>query len=122
MGLRDSVKKAVKSAFVAIGDLKIDVNYWQKGDADRNTTTRDVVSADRLHVLAVVFIDFDVKKIDNAAIRNGDVEIYFPANDLPIEPGLNDYIEEIDTKVIWNIINKKLDPAKALWILQARKR
>ena len=122
MGLRDSVKRAVQSAFVAIGDLKIDVNYWQKGDADRNSTTRTVESADRLHVLAVVFIDFDVKRIDNEAVRSGDVEIYFPADDLPIEPDLGDYIEEIDTKVIWNIINKKLDPASALWILQARKR
>lgn len=122
MGLQASIKKAVQSAFVAIGDLKIDVNYWKKGDAERNSTTRVLESTDNVYALSVVFIDFEIKKIDDEAIRKGDVEVYFPADDLPVEPELADYMEEVDTGITWNVINKRLDPAKALWILHVRKR
>ena len=120
MSLKSTIQKAVKSGFRTVGDVAQNVTYYQKGDPDRNSATREVTSMDLPYVVKAIFTDYTSKDLENSAIRSTDQKILITKLDLPVVVSDKDFIEDVD-EVIWNVVNFETDPANAVWEIQGRK-
>jgi len=128
MGLRDTIKKAVDTAFLAMGDIPESVQYGSVvADPTYDPTTGVITSSDGLYAVSVVFIEFtDSEKANtNSGIRNTDRKALMPMavlKDLLIEPKVNDYLVRGSgpNEVNWNLVSFSLDPTESLIEMQVR--
>lgn len=120
MGINPAaIRKAVSSAFRAVDGLAESVVY-------RRTTTTFVPSTGKTtkttqdFPLRVIFTSYSEFEIDRVVIVATDIKVLFESKNLPITPnGTTDTIIRSSGRV-HNIINCKIDPANAVWVIQTR--
>lgn len=122
MGLKNTLRNAVLTAFDALDDIPQKVTYQSVSatpvrDLDTGTFTRPSTP----YILPkVVFTSFKSRERDkNPAIELEDVKVLFPRSDLPVKPKVQDTLIDAEG-TFWEVIDFKTDPAGVLATLQAR--
>ena len=122
MGLKNTLRKGVKKAFEALDDIPKKVTYQSvSGEPVRDLETGSFTRASSNYTLPmVVFTSFTTRERDkDPAIETNDVKVLFPSMDLPVKAKTQDTIID-DEGVLWEVIDKKTDPASVVTILQMR--
>lgn len=124
MDLAKTLQDMTSMAVELTGTLRTSINYFSVEEPIRDTSTREVQEVSKPYKITnALFVDYEIKHVDGNVVRKGDVQIIIPSKNLPVTPvEEKDYVEEVKTGVIWNIIKKNIDPAKAAWVLQARRK
>lgn len=118
---RAAIRRAVKQAFRALGDVPRKCVYKSAtGDIVRDhvagTSTRTTVDFD---LPMVAFTKFSERQQDRDPALMTDMKMLFPAEDLPIDPKQSDTVVD-DKGTLWTIIKRLSDPAAVLTTLQVR--
>lgn len=122
MGMKAVLRQAVLRAFAALDDIPQKVTYHSVAatparDLDAGTFTRPSTN---YTLPKVVFTSYTTRERDkDPAIETNDVKVLFPASDLPVKAKTQDTITDAEG-VLWEVIDKKTDPAFVLTILQMR--
>lgn len=120
MGLQNVFKTAAQTIFTAFGDVPKSVIYTHvSSDPVYDPATRAVSTVSTDYALSFVFDKFEAEDVDGANILSTDQIAMIPVENVSFIPSNHDYLTIDNEK--WNVINKKTDPAKALWLLQIRK-
>jgi len=120
MGLANTIQKAAKTAFSAIGDIPLICTYTSKGTPVYDPDTGGYTSTDTDYEdLEFLFEDYEAKDIDGTVIRVSDQKASIPSLNLTPTPKIKDEITDSDSNV-WTVEGKGQDPARALWIFQVR--
>jgi len=123
MGLADVIQKAAKTAFKAIGDVPLTCTYTSKGTPVYVPATGAYTSTDTDYAsLSILFEDYTAQEITEAGgvILNTDQKASIPNLNLTPTPKITDYITDSNSQK-WTVENVKIDPARALYIFQARR-
>jgi len=123
MGLTQVLQKATQAAFKAIGDIPLICTYYSKGTSTYNTTTGLYTSTDPPYPgLSILFEDYTAKEIDDAGgvILSTDQKASIPNLNLTPTPKITDYITDSNSQK-WTVEDVRIDPARALWIMQVRR-
>ncbi len=123
MGLSSTVQKAAQTAFKAIGDIPLTCTYTSLGTQTYDATYGDFYSQNTDYSnLKIVFEDFNPMKVADSggAILATDKKLSIPQLSLTPTPKLSDYITDSDG-FVWRIKDILTDPARALWLFQARR-
>lgn len=122
MGLAGIIQKATQTAFKAIGDIPITCVYTSKQTSTYNAiagigTSYDLEYSD----IDFVFEDYTAQEItlSGGTILRTDQKASIPQLNLEPTPVIKDIITDTSDN-IWTIENIKTDPARALWVFQAR--
>ncbi len=120
MGLRETIQNAAASAIGAVGDLAPEIDYKQVITPTTLSPATGVNKTISVHKgIAAVAASYKSREIDGDSIRDTDQKFLIPANSITFTPQQGDEIESgTDT---WRVQNKEIDPAGALWTLQARR-
>lgn len=140
MGLRSTIKSAVKSGFKALGDIPVEVTFREVTGTSYDTDTGDVIeNHNSFTVERAVFTDYKKEELSRLSekateIYPTDKKLLMLAEDLqtsyieagtgatiitPVDVETFDYVLVGLTKYL--IINAKQDPSETLWTLQVRK-
>ena len=123
MGLADVVQKAAQTAFKVIGNIPLTCTYSSKGVSVYNPATGAYTSTDTDYAgLSILFEDYTVQEITEAGgvILSTDQKASIPNLNLIPTPKITDYIIDSNSQK-WTVENVKIDPARALWIMQVRR-
>jgi len=123
MGLKLAIQKVVENSFQAFGDLPTSVTYTAKGNTTYSPSAGTIVSADTDYDVAGILTSYESNEIDDKNILITDQKFLIPTRDLTPTPATDDTItigQPGDT-VVWQVVNKKTDPANAMWFIQIRK-
>lgn len=108
-----------KRMFITAGDVKINVTYKSVTEGAFNPTTDARAETTISKVVLAIVTDYDQKTIDGVNIKQTDRMVRILVEDLPgITPKLNDVI--VIGSITHDVINKKVDPANAVWTIQVR--
>ena len=120
MALSDVFKSAAVTAFSAFDDIPKAVTYVQSsGNAVYDTATATATLATINHPLVdVIFATWKADQVDGEVILKTDIRAYIPSEFLSFTPTVHDFIL-YDGKRL-NVVNKKIDPAGAMWDIQLR--
>lgn len=122
MGLKSVIQNAVNTAFSAVGDLAevVTINY-KSSDRAYNATTGALADTPTTHAVAkAVFSKYRFHEIDNRTIFAKDRRCSFPVTLLSVTPRPNTDTLTDSSGTLWQIIDARMDPAKAMWVLQLR--
>jgi len=120
MGLRSVFQEAAESIFDAFGDVAESATYTRvTGNPVYSPSTGTMSTPETSYTISVINTRFKSNEVDGIHVLNTDHKVLIPANDIAFTPGLHDHLT-IDG-VRENVVNKRIDPAEALWILQVRK-
>ena len=120
MGLQSVFKTAAQTIFTAFGDIPQSVTYtYVSGNPVYNPTTGASTGTTANYTISIIFDQYEAQDVDGVNIIVTDQIAMIPVENLAIVPSNNDYITISSER--WNVVSKKTDPAKALWILQIRK-
>lgn len=122
MGLASVLQKAAQTAFKVIDDIPLTCSYASKGTPLYNPATGVYTSTDTEYPgLSILFEDFTAKEINESGgvILKTDQKASIPNLSLTPTPKITDYIIDSNSKK-WTIQDILIDPARALWIFQAR--
>lgn len=122
MGLAEDIQKAVSSGFKAFDNIRKLVTYHSSGTFAYNPTSGANVETGSTEIenLYVIFTSYKLEDIDGEIIHSEDKKILIPKEDLSIVPKETDYVLTESGTERWDVKDKKIDPADALWILQVR--
>lgn len=127
MGLRDTIRQGVSSAFTALGDLVVTVQYYQLTgemvrDFDAGTVTPGVNQYSLKQVALVRFVQKDLDKYPTIQPKN--MKALFPSENLPVIPQPDDYfIVPIGSKFSgkWVVVQDLGEPSETLGKLEVRR-
>jgi hypothetical protein len=124
MGLRDTVKAAVATAFTAAGDIPETATYRRYHSQDPAYQPQEgyVFRPKTDYSLQMIFTRFKEKEVDNKAVLMTDMKCIIQAasfTDESITPKLTDQI--IKDSEIWEMENLYLDPTESVYIFQLRR-
>jgi hypothetical protein len=120
MGLRETIKAGARTAFNVLGDIKESVTYKAHNAGVYDRTTGKQSESWTNYSIEAIFDGFNEVEVNPTSdIRFGDLKVMFlnvnvftpKSSDVVVRDG-NDY----------EVIGVQTDPAKAVWILQARKK
>ena len=123
MGLLDTIKAGVNTAFSVVDDLLSTVDYYSfEGsdyDADTGTPTTRYVSYSNVKILIE---DYSRREVDGENIQSQDKKVSIPADNLAVNPKPKDKFFE-STGQEWRVVDydPSTDPAKAMHVLQCRR-
>lgn len=122
MGLRDTVQNAAKTAISAVGDIAKSVTYVSMSKQSAyDPSSGDVwLEGTSYSDVSVIFAEFSAKEIDGEKIRATDEKALIAAKGFTPTPKIGDRIHKSSTDH-WQVMDKDVDPAGALWVLQMRK-
>ncbi len=120
MGLKETIQGAVGSGFTALGNLRETVTYlaFQTTSAYA-PSTGTYTRTETPYALSGLFVRYGQRDIDGVQIKPHDQKFLFVPSALPVEPQLNDRLLRADGSY-WEVIDRRKDPASALWSLQVR--
>lgn len=119
MGLRSTIAAAVKSSFVAVGDIKTAMTFRASSSPTTyNESTGIYARVDSDTTLDAILTDFEQSEIDGIKIEPTDRKVLIDAADLSNDPTIEDRII-IETKE-FRIVNWKKDPSESLYTIQVR--
>jgi hypothetical protein len=123
MGLANTIQKAAKTAFKAIGDIPLVCTYTSKGARTYTAATGAITSTDTAYtLLKILFEDYTAKEImdSGGVILKTDQKASIPNLNLTPTPKRTDFITDSASKK-WTIEDVMLDAARALWVFQVRR-
>jgi len=123
MGLAETIQKAAKTAFVVIGNIPLTCTYTSVGTPVYVPATGVYSSTDTDYTeLSILFEDYTAREIDQAGgvILATDLKASIPNVNLTPTPKVSDIITDSDSKK-WTVEDVLIDPARALWIMRARR-
>ena len=118
MSLRDTIAKAAKTAFNAIGDIKETATYRRTVSVyNPSTGTNTLTNTD--YPLSVVFTRFENLEIDKNVVQVFDVKMLVLVDSMSVVPNT------ATDKVIrggktYNVLKWNTDPANAVYTVQLR--
>lgn len=119
MGLSDSIKQAVGSAFDALGDLvKVDLVYRRIEPGNYVPSIGTSLDEQTDTIFSGVILSYEDEQVDGDKIRIRDKKIIFQQSELTFTPNFADRI--IYGGEDYSILHIKPDPAEATWTLQVR--
>ncbi len=122
MGLRETMQAAAVAIVAAVGNIAASTNYhavasvatYNASSGAAGTTTYSTV-----HGVSVVFMEFEVEKVDGVQVLPEDKQALIAAGPLSaITPRPKDQILEVSTT--WEVVRVGVDPAGAAYMLQVR--
>lgn len=130
MGLRDTLRSAVGTAFTAIGDVPENAEFICRASAhDPDTATATVQEIS--YAIRLVVTKYTKEELASSAdvgpggkIRSTDFKGILQQETLPVKPTTNDVVEwkqandSVETR--FQIIDVNQDPVGLIWILQLR--
>ena len=120
MGLQDVFKTAAQTIFTAFDDIPRSTVYTRVvGNPVYNPVTGASTSTTASYTIDIIFDKYDSEEVDGVNIFSTDQMAMIPVENLSIVPSNHDYLVTGGER--WNVVDKKTDPAEALWILQIRK-
>ncbi len=122
MGLLSTMQKAAQTAIKAVGDVAIATTYVGVANSSAYDPLKDVVQIQGTLYTSVkmVFTEFTANEIDGSKVLATDEKVLIANLDLTPTPKAGDRIHKSATDH-WKVMDKEIDPASALWILQTRK-
>ncbi|MFA6711337.1 MAG: hypothetical protein WCS33_01325 [Candidatus Caldatribacteriota bacterium] len=122
MGLAESIQNAISSGMKAFDNVRKLVTYHSSGTTSYNpsTGTTSETGAVDIENLYVTFTSYKLDDIDNETIHKEDKKVLIPAIDISVVPKETDYLLTENETERWDVKNKKIDPAGAMWVLQVR--
>jgi len=121
MGRRADLSAIAESLLANTGDIAEVITYRSftgiVEDVAAGTSTGTFTD---IADIKAIFVAFDSRQIDGAAIRSQDEMALIPAKNIAdVTPGLDDLIVRgTDT---WEVVRVWSDPALALWKIQVRR-
>jgi len=121
MGLTNAFRNAAQTVVNAFGDVGASTNYASYASTTYNTSAGvDTAVYATVAGVTVIFDSFELSQIDGIHIQPEDKKAFIPAKAISaVTPKAADRI--IQSGVVWNVVNMKVDPAGALHVLQVRK-
>lgn len=121
MGLRNTLKNAIASAFVAIGDIPEDATYRRTASA-YNPGTGAVTPTNTDYTLSkAVFVRYDSAMIDKVTILATDIKCLVQKSEFTVTPNIaTDKIIRISDGKVFNIVRFEVDPSGNLYTFQLR--
>ena len=121
MGMTATLRRAVKKAFQALGDINKKVTYSSVTgppvrDFDAGTFTVPTVNQT---LTLVVFTKFTEKETDKDAALLTGMKMLFPTDDLKVASKASDTVVD-DKGNTWEVMQRLSDPASVVTILQVR--
>lgn len=123
MSLRDAFQKAAQTAFVAAGNVPVEVRYDSYVTAVNTISTGSVETQYDRYMVSVIFETYSDRLVDGIKVMSGDKKASFPSLNLPVSPTTRDQIQVLENGT-WekhSVEDKDIDPAGALWELQVRR-
>lgn len=104
----------------ALGDIPVSATYHKTGTLTYNATTgvKSETGGVDTALTNVVMADYTVDEVDHKAILVTDKKLMIPYVNLASEPHPIDTITIGST--VYSVVSKRIDPAEAMWIIQAR--
>ena len=123
MGLRESLQALMPKVITMLGTIAVTAVYHSVGTFTYDTTTGANVEtggSDTTTKCAVVdYTQEEIQKNTKYEIFMTDKKVLIPSLSLPgVVPKVTDYLT-IDS-VVYKVISKTIDPAEAMWEIQAR--
>lgn len=126
MGLKSTIQSIAVSAVKAIDDIAETFTYISTTNASAYDPARDQVYVEGTSHTGIkgAFIDFELKDI-GGDVETGDQQCLIPAlnlvdsNSVAVTPEIGDRIHRTAAEH-WEVLNKEIDPAGALWVLHTR--
>lgn len=123
MSMKKQIQRAVRQAFIALGDLLVPATYVRKTgvgvrDPETGLTTYPVTS---YPIKRMAPVQFEAKEIDKDPSLATLEKLIFLVEEFPagIVPSDQDSVTDSRGR-IWEVVKLKLDPADACVILAAR--
>jgi len=121
MSLRNTLQRAVKTAFNALDDVPLECTYKSvSGDMVRDLVAGTSSRVTTNYTLpSVVFAKFSERQTDKDPALLTDMRMIFATHDLPVGPKESDTVVDSLNRV-WSIVKRLSDPASVVTILQVR--
>ena len=128
MSLRGAIQKGVAAAFVAVGDIKTSVIYYQSIQSSNINQGYDPQTGDvNIRWNVITTVDAILTKNSSSRlisdqdwlVKPGDQFALIENAKLGFEANLEDQLEIKGKR--WRVENAAIDPADGMWILQIRK-
>lgn len=119
MGLKDTIKTAVDSAFSAMDDLRTTITFKRVVESYSATTGSVTNTATTYTITDAIKVRYKQNETQNSTVLPTDSKLIFKQADLAITPDLTDLITI--SSVDHQIVQIKEDPSNTIWIMQLRK-
>lgn len=121
MGLRQTLKGAVASAFKAVGDIPESCTFRRTASAYTPATGAVVATNTDYTILKGIFVGYDTAMIDKVTILATDIKLLVQKSEFSVTPNIatDKVIRTSDSKV-FNIIRFEPDPSGNLYVFQLR--
>jgi len=123
MGLRDTISKATQTAFVATGDIPVDVVYYQPASSVYDVSSGTASAGVSTYLFSMIFTSFKSREIDGEHILATDQKGLAAQANVSTIPQADDWLMVVENgvSVRYDVVAKGKDPADAHWALQLRK-
>jgi hypothetical protein len=118
MGLRETIAKAVDSAWAAIGDIPEDATF-RRVSKTYSPATGQWVDSNTDYTVPIVFTRFEAMELDKVYVFAVDLKAIIKQNDMPVVPNTSSD-RVVRNGTIYNVVRVFQDPAGATYTLQLR--
>lgn len=121
MGLRQTIKGAVASAFKAVGDIPEQATYRRTASAYNPGTGTVTPTNTDYTLLKSLFVRYDSAMIDKVTILATDLKCLVQKSEFSVTPNIaTDKIIRTSDGKVFNIIRFEVDPSGNLYTFQLR--
>lgn len=121
MGLRQTLKGAVASAFKAVGDIPEQATYRRTASAYNPATGTVVATNTDYTLLKAIFVGYDAAMVDKVTILATDIRCLVQKSEFSVTPVIStDKIIRTSDGKVFNIIRFEPDPSGSLYTFQLR--
>lgn len=123
MAINDAFQSAAKAALEAFSGINEDFVYVAQGSTVYDASSGVASATDTRYVTSGIFIAYEQKEVDGARVKPTDLKCLIAALNINVNPEREGHIVRVESAVstTYDIMDKKIDPAGALWELQLRR-
>lgn len=123
MGLDAVFQNAARTAFGVFKDVVTSVRYETVATTTYDASSGVVSAHGFAGIVSVIFSKYRRQQVDGDRIKPQDVKVLVLPDQLPAVPRADDkfHVVEANCSVTYRILDSSVDPATALYIMQARK-
>jgi len=121
MGLKTVLQDLMPKVLTALGDIPLTITYYKTGTYAYNASTGVVAETSGTSLsCTAIMSDYQSNEIDHQTILDTDKKIMIPRATLGISYDVSLLDRIAIGGVTYHIVNKRIDPAEAMWVLQCR--
>lgn len=123
MGLRSVIQRAVQTAFVAVGDIPVSVDYKEFDRTTLNTSTGSEAYYFVYEGISGILANYKADEIDGQNILLRDQKLLLAGLDITFTPKSDDrvVITNEEDPEIWEVLDVNTDPVKGLYTCHIRR-